>query len=144
MKKLKKLKDNLIAAIKKAHKEHVIKEYFKNNKLFVTYVLTCVINSTLIRFFTINTLENYLSFKAILADLTIVVLLGSFSYFFKPKNRYNYLMFLEIIFTIICTANSVYYTFYTSFASVSMLSLTQYIGQVGDAVVHNVFQLKDL
>jgi lipoteichoic acid synthase len=144
MKKLKKLKDNLIAAIKKAHKEHVIKEYFKNNKLFVTYVLTCVINSTLIRFFTINTLENYLSFKAILADLTIIVLLGSFSYFFKPKNRYNYLMFLEIIFTIICTANSVYYTFYTSFASVSMLSLTQYIGQVGDAVVQNVFQLKDL
>ena len=40
--------------------------------------------------------------------------------------------------------NSVYYTFYTSFASVSMLSLTQYIGEVGDAVVENVIQLKDL
>ena len=40
--------------------------------------------------------------------------------------------------------NSVYYTFYTSFASISMLSLTQYIGDVGDAVVENVLQLKDL
>ena len=48
------------------------------------------------------------------------------------------------IITAICMINSVYYTFYTSFASVSMLSLTQYIGDVGDAVVENVLQLKDM
>ena len=40
--------------------------------------------------------------------------------------------------------NSIYYTFYTSFASASMLSLTQFIAPVSDAVVENVLQLKDL
>ena len=48
------------------------------------------------------------------------------------------------IFTVITTANSIYYTYYSSFASFSMLSLTQFIAPVGDAVVQNVLQIKDL
>ena len=125
-------------------KEHLIREYIKKNKLFCTYVLTCVLNSTILRFFCMHTLENYLSIKPIIADLTIIVLVGSVCYLFKPKNRFAYLLFVEILFTAICMINSMYYTFYTSFASVSMLSLTQYIGEVGDAVVENVIQIKDL
>ena len=125
-------------------KEHLIREYIKKHKLFCTYVLTCIINSTLLRFFCMHTLENYLSIKPIIADLTIIVLAGSVCYLFKPKNRFAYLLFVEILFTAICMINSMYYTFYTSFASVSMLSLTQYIGEVGDAVVENVIQIKDL
>ena len=90
------------------------------------------------------TMENYLSIKPIVADLAIVTIIGSFSYLFKGRGRYTYLLIWAIIFTAICTINSAYYTFYTSFASVSMLSLTQYIGEVGDAVVENVLQIKDL
>lgn len=90
------------------------------------------------------TMENYLSFKPIIADLAVVTIIGSFSYLFKGKKRYIYLLVWAVIFTAICTINSAYYTFYTSFASVSMLSLTQYIGEVGDAVVENVLQIKDL
>lgn len=143
-KKFKKIKEKTIKAFKKTKEEHLIKQYFKNNILFVTYVATCVFSSTMLRFFTMNSVENYLSFKAILADLTVVILVGAFGYLFKPKNRFNYFMSLEVLFTAICMINSIYYTFYTSFASVSMLSLTQYIGDVGDAVVENVLQLKDL
>ncbi len=130
--------------IKKAKEEHIIKNYFKENQLFVTFVITCVINSTLLRFFCMHSLENFLSWKAILADLSIVTLAGAFSYLLKPKNRFTYLISFNIFFTAICIINSVYYTFYTSFASISMLSLTQYIGDVGDAVVENVLQLKDM
>ena len=140
--------DNLIKNtkefIERVKPEHLIREYFKNNVLFVTFVITAVINSTLLRFFCMHTVENFLSWKAILADLIVVTAIGSFGYLFKPKNRFSYYLGFNIFLTAICIVNSVYYTFYTSFASVSMLSLTQYIGDVGDAVVENVLQLKDM
>ena len=137
---LKKLVNNTKKKIVRIKTEHLIKEYLKNNVLFLTFVITVVVNSTVLRFFCMHSIENYLSFKAILADATIAIIIGSFGYLFKPKNRFIYDIFLSAI----CMINSAYYTFYTSFASVSMLSLTQYIGDVGDAVVENVIQLKDL
>ena len=143
-KKLIKLKDKLIKNIKRIKDEKIISSYFKNNRLFIVYIVVCVLNSTLLRIFTMPTMENYLSFKSIIADLAVVTIIGSFSYLFKGKKRYIYLLVWAVIFTAICTINSAYYTFYTSFASVSMLSLTQYIGEVGDAVVENVLQIKDL
>ena len=124
--------------------DHVIRNYFKNNVLFVTFVITAVLNATILRFFCMHSIENYLSWKAVLADTAVVIALGSFCYLLKPKNRFTYLITFNIILTAICIINSVYYTFYTSFASISMLSLTQYIGDVGDAVVENVLQLKDM
>ena len=143
-KKLIKFKDKIIKKLKKVKEDKMISNFFKDNRLFIVYVLVCVLNSTLLRFFTMPTMENYLSFKPIIADIAVVTIIGSFSYLFKGKKRYVYLLVWAIIFTAICTINSAYYTFYTSFASVSMLSLTQYIGEVGDAVVENVLQIKDL
>ena len=137
-------KDKIVSLVKKIKKEHLIKEYFKNNILFLTFVIAGVLSSTILRFFCMHTVENYLSWKAVLADIIVVTAIGAFGYLFKPKNRFAYYMSFNIFLTAICMINSVYYTFYTSFASVSMLSLTQYIGDVGDAVVDNVLQLKDL
>ena len=141
---IKTIKKKISSNLKYVKENHIIKQYCENNVIFLTFVLTCVLNSTLLRFFTMHTLENYLSVKAILADSAIIIIVGSFGYLFKPKNRFPYFLVMEIFFTAICVINSVYYTFYTSFASVSMLSLTQYLGDVGDAVVENVIQLKDL
>ncbi len=142
--KIIKLKNKLIEGIKRVKKEHLIMKYMKNNVLFLTFVISCVVNSTILRFFTMHTLENYLAIKPILADVSIMVVVGAFGYLLKPKNRFGYYLFFDILFSAICMINSIYYTFYTSFASVSMLSLTQYITTVGDAVVENVLQIKDL
>ena len=140
----KKIKDEIIKKIKIIKRDHLIKVYMKNNILFLSFVIFMVINATLLRFLCMHSIDNYLSWKAILADTTIAVFIGAFGYLFKPKNRFAYYMTFTIFLTAICMINSVYYTFYTSFASISMLSLTQYIGDVGDAVVENVLQLKDL
>ena len=137
-------KDKIINFLKKVKKEHLIKKYIKENVLFLTYVFTCVLSSTLLRFLSMHLLENYLSIKPILADTAIIVFVGAFGYLLKPKNRFGYYLFFDILFSALCMINSVYYTFYTSFASVSMLSLTRYIASVGDAVVENVLQLKDI
>ena len=129
---------------KKVKEEHLIKKYIEENSLLIAFVLTTVLNSTMLRFFCMNSIENYLSFKAILADTIVAMFIGAFSFLLKPKNRFTYLISFNIFLTIVCIINSIYYTFYTSFASVSMLSLTQYISDVGDAVVENVVQLKDI
>ena len=148
MKKIKKTWNKLISNIKKEIKkiksEHLIQEYFRDNILFIVFVGMCVLNSTLLRFFCMHSIENYLSWRAILADTFVVTFIGAFGYLLKPKNRFTYYMSFCIFLTAICIINSVYYTFYTSFASISMLSLTQYIGDVGDAVVENVLQPKDV
>lgn len=143
-KKLQKLCNNTKKYIKKVREEHLIKQYIKENPLFITYVLINVLNSTLLRFFTINTIQNYLSIKPIIADLAVVIITGSLGFLLKSKGRFRYWLTFTIIFTATCMINSVYYTFYTSYASFSMLSLTQFLGPVGDAVVQNVVQLKDL
>lgn len=121
-----------------------IKDYIHDNPLFVTYVIICVVNATLLRIFTLGSTENYVGFKTILGDLATVILLGAFGHLLKPKNRFPYYLVLTIIFTAICVINSAYYTFYTSFASISMLALAKFITSVGDAVVQNVLQIKDL
>lgn len=141
---LEKQKNLIIKKIKGIKREHLIKEYIKDNYLFLSFILINVLNSTLLRFFCMTSLENYLSWKAILADTIIVSTIASFGYLIKQKNRFIYYFSFTVFLTAICIINSVYYTFYTSFASISMLSLTQYIGDVGDAVVENVLQLKDL
>ena len=148
MKRIKKglndLKDSIKNYFKKVKKDHLVRKYFQDNVLFLVFIFTVVLNATVLRFFCMHTIENYLSFKAVLADTTVAVIIGSFGYLVKPKNRFYYYLVFDIILSAICMINSAYYTFYTSFASVSMLSLTQYIGDVGDAVVENVIQLKDL
>ena len=60
-----------------------------------------------------HTIENYLSIKAILADLAVLVIVGSFGYLSKPKNRFAYYMTMEIFFTALCVINSIYYTKYS-------------------------------
>ena len=55
--------------LKRVKEDHLIKKYFTDNTLFLTFVLVCVINSTMLRFFTMHTLENYLAIKPIIADI---------------------------------------------------------------------------
>ena len=118
-------------------------EIIKNNSVFFTYIITSLFIGIVLRYFTIHTLENLFLLKPILGDLAIIILLGSISFILKEKNRFPYLLTLSIIFTIICIANSIYYTFYTSFVSVSLIATSRYAVAVGDAIVENVMKIQD-
>lgn len=131
---------NKILKFFKQLKDFQYKEYAKTNILFFTFVITTLINGMLLRFVTVH---NYFAIKPILADIAIILLFGSFVYLFKPKNRFKYLMILSVIFTAICVINSLYYTYYMSFASFSLIAVSLTVIDVGDAVVENVLQFKD-
>lgn len=134
---------NLIVKIKnkiKLIKNINFKQYFQNNSLFVVTVVTLLLNSTILRFITV---KNYFDFRPIIADLAMVLIVCSFVYLLKPKKQIIYLMIVSIILSLICMINSLYYTFYTSFASVSLLVTSLQAIDVSDAIVQNVLQVKD-
>ena len=116
------------------------KSYIKNNLLFLTFVTTSLLNACLLRFLTVR---NYFDIRPILADLAIIVIVGSLGYLLKPKNRFRYFLIISLLFTAICVINSMYYTNYLSYASFSLLATSMQIVDVGDAIVENVMELKD-
>ena len=114
--------------------------YVKENKSFIAFVICNLITTTVLRFLTV---KNYYNLKPFLVDLGILIILGSFSYLFKNKKRFIYLFSITIICSLICFINSIYYSNYLSYASVSLIGSLAFLKDVGDAVVDNILELKD-
>lgn len=115
-----------------------IKVYIGTNVLFTTFLLTSVINAWLLRVFTV---KNYFDIKPLLADLAVVLIIGAFGYFLKPKNQFKYFFCWGAFFTFLCILNSVYYSNYISYASISLIATAaQLFGVVG--AVGNVIEIK--
>lgn len=130
--KLKKIKDKIMS--------YDYKAYCKNNILFLTFVLSTTINGLIVRILTVG---NFLDIRPIIADMAIVIIVGSFGYLIKPKKRIIYYLIWSIIYTAICIINSMYYTNYLSYASISLIATSFLIVDVGDAIVENVMEIKD-
>jgi Phosphoglycerol transferase and related proteins, alkaline phosphatase superfamily len=116
------------------------KEYTGTNILFFTFIITSVINGVLTRNFTV---ENIFAIKPLIADLVVVLVIGSFAYFMKPKYRFRYFFIASILLIAICMINTVYYKNYLSFASISLLTTLSELGGYTDAVIENILELKD-
>lgn len=113
--------------------------YARTNVLFISYIVVGLFNSTVLRYFTTDAFWNI---KPVLADLAIILLIGSIGYFFKPKNQFKYFCTWTIIFTAICFINSVYYSNYYSFVSLSLLATSAQAVGVASAIT-KILELKD-
>lgn len=125
----------------KSNPVSVILDFFRGIKLYVTtnlffclFVLFNVVNGVMIRFFSTGNSQNLVAFQPFLADLAVVVAFGALGYLMKHKIRAVYWFFITFLCTLVCVINSVYYTFYSSYASVSLLSIAKYGGAVSDAI----------
>lgn len=118
---------------------HNTKFFVKNNALFTFFVISNLINSILLRTFTV---KNFTAISPILADAAFVLIIASFAFLFKPKNRFKYFITWEIILTLVCLINSMYYSNYVSFTSFSLIATSMQIFGVGDAL-ENVVEIKD-
>jgi hypothetical protein len=139
--KLKDLKNNPKKEIKSFFK--YLEKALSENRLFVFFVIINTLNGALLRAFTMGN-ETIFNLDAILADMSFTIVVGSFAYLFNEKGKFIYLEIVTILLSALCVLNSAYYTFYTSFSSISLLSTARFITDVGDAVVENVLQPKDL
>ena len=120
-----------------------MKKSIANNVIFILFIFLNVINALLLRMFTLGNSGIY-TISPLLADLALVIFIGSFGFFMKNRSRSIYWSLSTFILSILCVINSAYYTFYTSFTSISLLSTARFIADVSDAVFENVLQLKDL
>lgn len=116
------------------------KIYLSTNILFFSFVITSVLNAWLLRAFTV---KNFFEIKPILADLAVVLIIGAFGYFLKPKKQFRYFFGFSVFFPTLFVINSIYYTNYISFASASLLATTLQLFDVADAVVENILEVKD-
>ena len=120
-------------------KKEKIEKYIKNHILTIYFILSSLINSTVLRW---TILDNSFSLKPFLIDLGLILLVCSFSYFIKPKSRIKYYGIWSFIFVAICIINAHYYGYYSSFASISLLATSTFVTDVSDAVVKDVLHIK--
>lgn len=119
----------------------MIKTSTKSNILLWFFVCSALLNTLILRWFTIG---NIINVKAFLLDTAVLLLISSFSFLISEKRKIVYFMIFSILTTGICILNSIYYTFYESFASFSLLATSTQVVDVGDAILENVLELKDL
>lgn len=152
MKRIKKIKDDIIYFVRDFFDQprayfsmwfRKLKGYFKDQRLFCAFVFVNLLNAYLLRVLTIGS-KAIFSFSPLIADFAFLIIIGSFGMIINSKRRGSYYFIISFILMLICVINSSYYTFYTSFSSISLLSTTRFITAVGDAVVENVLQLKDV
>lgn len=114
-----------------------LSQSLKNNCIIYIFVISSLINSTLL-LFTTTGLGNI---RFILSDLVILLLICSFSFLVKKRNLY-FLIF-SIILSSICCINSVYYNNYNDFASVYLFETMFQAFKLPSEAVTSVFQVSD-
>lgn len=124
------MKKKIINFLKKTRKK--VSKYLSSNRLFLTFIVFSLIETIILRNYTIG---NAFDYKPIICDLALLIIIGAFGYFIKPKKQFQYYFIWILIITLMCIINSVYYVFYTSFASFSLLAELGLVGEVGDSVV---------
>ena len=116
------------------------KKVIKDNPLLFVFVVGTLLNDILLRAFTIGQIYKISPF---VVDLFVTLIFASIYFLIKEKNRFKYLFILSIISTIVCIANSIYYSYYSSFISVTFISFAFTNTETGDAnVVGNLLKLK--
>ena len=123
--------------VKKLRKD--LSKYLATNRLYIIFVVFCMIETMLLRKYTIG---SPFAIKPLICDLALLIIIGSFGYFIKPKKQFRYYFIWMVIVTVACIVNSIYYVFYTSFASFSLLAEIRFVGEVGDSLIEK-FKIKD-
>ena len=120
----------------------VILKIKENYSLIVIFVMTNAINGLLLRLITIN---NGLKISAVLVDIGILIIMSIISLLFKSKKkREKYLFIMTIFCTLICLINSIYYHYYNSFVSISLLATAVFVKDVNNAIFENILKPLDL
>ncbi len=125
--------NKFVTLLKRVRKN--LSRYLSTNRLFLTFIIFSLLNTVLLRFFTIH---NTLDYKPLICDLALIVIIGSFGYFVKPKKQFNYYFIWLFIFSLMCIINSIYYVFYTSYASFSLIAELGLVGDVGDSLLEKL------
>ena len=109
--------------------------YFITNRLFLSYVVIAFLGCICVKSLTIG---NGLGIRSIIVEFSLVIILGAFGYLIKPKNQYNYFFSLICFLATLFTVNSIYYTFYATFASAGELATVSQLETVTGSIFEKI------
>ena len=104
--------------------------YCKSNILFLIYILIILLLDILLKLITIGSI----TFRGIICDLIVSLVIGSFMYLIKPKGRSIYLGIWIFIASAICVIN----TFYQSFVSINLIQTASMLGEVHSSLLEKL------
>ena len=116
----------------KNKKEKVVKlmnTIKKDYRIELFFVIANIINTILLRLFTSG---NFVV-RSIFFDLGFLLIIVSLSFLVKKKKLYFGIS--SLITVACCVINSIYYNYYNSFVSISLLATSVFVKDVGDVVV---------
>ena len=128
--------------MKKLKFEKIIDDFVKLKEKYpvlVFFVIANFINSILLRMLT----TGKFGFRVLFFDFGFVMLMAAFSFLVKKKRRNLYYGLASLFMVAICVINSIYYNYYSSFASISLLATSVFVKDVGDAVVDFAINITD-
>ena len=117
----------------------MIKNLYSKYPTMFLFVIGNFVNAILLRLFT----TGHFQVRSIFFDLGILVLLAAISLLVK-KRRNLYYGIATFLLVFICTSNSLYYNYYISFVSASLLATSVFVKDVSDAVMDMVVRPCDL
>ena len=124
-------KSNLLGIIKKIKEEY---------PLVLMYLGGNFLNAIFLRLFT----SGHFHLRGVFFDFAFLMLMVAISFLIKKKRRKMFYIITSFIMVIICMVNSLYYNYYGSFVSVSLISTSVFVKDVGDAVMDMVVRPCDL
>ena len=113
--------------------------FSSNYPILLFYIISNFINSILLRLFT----TGRFNIRPLFFDLGIVLLFGALSFFIKKSRKNIYYILTSILLTAICVINSIYYNYYSSFSSISLLATSVFVKDFGDVVVEFALNIND-
>lgn len=111
----------------------------KDYPVLLFYIIANIINAIFLGIFSTG---NF-SIRALLFNIGYVLIMGSFSFLIKKKNRNIYYFLTSFYMIACCVVNVMYYNYYSSFVSVSLLATSVFVKDVGDAVMDMVIRPTD-
>lgn len=117
--------------------KELFKNIEKNYPIILYFVVANFINAVLFRIFTTGSF----AIRALFFDFGVVLLLAGFSLLVKKKNFY--FIIVSIILVACCVINSIYYNYYSSFVSVSLLATSVFLKDFGDVVLDFAIRITD-
>lgn len=120
-----------------------VKDFFfsfgKKYPILSFYIISNFINSILLRLFTTGSFK----IRPLFFDLGIVLLFASLSFLIRRSGKKAYYIITSIVLVAICIINSIYYNYYSSFASISLLATSVFVQDFGDVIVEFALDIKD-
>ncbi len=108
--------------------------------IMAIYIIGNFLNAILLRVFT----TGHFHVRSIFFDIANILFLSGLALLISNKNRQKFYFWTTFLMIATCLINSLYYNYYKSFVSISLLATSVFVKDVGDAIVDMVVRPCDL